>query len=501
MSATTLLLGIRILDPGLEIDAIHDVLISDGVVSKLDAPGTGATWAEHPDNGALGTLVISQSDFAHELILTPGLIDIHTHSFGSAGVNRPDAIGVESGVPIIADAGGAGPATIDDFIALQTPSSKTRIKTFMSIESGGITDSHRGHNTTRCATAMTTSSLDAFLGAIERHQGTIVGLKVWAAAAAGIRWIDHATNLSEMIELPMLVHVGELEDPNAESITGDVIDRLQGGDIVTHSFTGLPGALISQNGNILPEAMAARGRGVLFDIAPGERNLSFDRAELAMEQGWLPDTISSEVHHWARAHNPFMSLPYVMSMFLALGLSLRHTVKCATTNAADAIGINTGECCVGGNATLSLMARQETPAIFSDGNRSIHGQESLIPVGSFLDGEWTEATASEIGHNTAIISSPECEKFFAALGGELAHLQRHDSRWRGEELHRLVHRARTDCGLDIAETLTALHDGMAPGAPTMPAGWLLEQLGPIETMARLDSLRAEGQQEALSTVS
>lgn len=496
MSATTLLLGVHLLDPRREVDAIGDVLITDGVVKKIDAPGSGALWLEHPDNGALATFVIDQAEHAHELLLTPGLVDIHTHSFGAAGVTRLDEVGTEVGVPIIADAGGAGAATIDDFVSCRTSSAKTLVKNFLSIESGGITETHRAHNMTRSATAMTTSSLDTFLRAIERHESSVVGLKVWASAAAGHRWIDHAANLSEMIGLPMLVHVGELGDPDATAISGEVVDRLQGGDIVTHSFTGQPGALISEEGKILPEVVAARGRGVLFDIAPGEQNLSFDRAEAAMSQGWLPDTISSDAHRWSRERNASMALPHVMGMFLALGLSLNRTIECASSKAADAIGISTGELRVGAPATLSLLARQQTTTIFSDGERSISGSESLIPVGSFLYGAWTEAGAADpdddADDHRSMEALSEYRAFFAALSGELAYHQLHDSHWRGEELHKLVHRARADCGLDIAGALSALHGALAEEeAPPIAAGWLLEQLGAFETLERLELVLAE----------
>ena len=470
---------------------VADVCVADGIVAKIGRPGEARSWPEHPSNGATDSNVISQEGHADEVLLTPGLVDIHTHIFGSAGVARVDEIGTEVGVPIIVDAGGAGAATIDDFAAMRMPAAKTRVKMMLSIEAGGITDFHRGHNTTRSASAMITSSMDTFLSAVERHRDNVVGLKVWASAAAGQRWIEHAVNLSEISELPMFVHVGELDDPDAVSISGDVLDHLQGGDIVTHCFTGLPGALIDSTGNILPEVTAARDRGVLFDVAPGEVNLSFDRAEAAMAQGWLPDTISSDVHRWARRRISTMSLPYVLNMFLALGLSLNRTIQCASTNPAQAIGIETGEPRIGSPATLSVMRRVTGPVIVSDGTRSIRGTESLVPVGCFVDGEWIEAAAGDSAGTASPAHSPASRTFLTSLTEELEHYRSHDTDWEGAELHRLVHRARVQSELSVTAAMETLYAGLSPEDTTLAAGWLLEALGPDGSFEHIADLRDE----------
>ncbi len=487
-----MLLGVRILDPASGIEQVADVLIAHGIVAKVGNPGESSSWPEHPDNGATGVHVISQAHHDGELLLTPGLIDAHTHVFGSAGVARVDEIGVEVGVPIIVDAGGPGAETIDDFVASRIAPASTRVKALLSIESGGITDNHPGHNTTRSASRMVTSSIGTFLEAVDRHRSSVVGLKVWATAAAGLQWVEHAVNLSEISSLPMFVHVGELNDPDATGISGDVLDHLQGGDMVTHSFTGLPGSLIDGTGRILPEVIAARDRGVLFDIAPGEVNLSFDRAEAAMSQGWIPDIISSDVHRWARRRNPTMSLPYVMTTFLALGLSLNRIIACASTNPAAALDIETGSPRAGSVATLSLLRRSVGSTIISDGSRSIRGDESLVPVGCFVDGAWIPASPPETSATPLPYGTPVCRTFLAELGEELTHHRHHDSRWRGEELHKLVHRARRKAGLDVAEALQTLHIGLPLEEATLPAGWLLEHLGPEHSMDHLQSLLQEG---------
>ncbi len=484
MQQPTILQSVRIIDPRHDVDRVADVLIADGIVRSVAEPGTAEQWNEHPDNGGEQTRLISPPKDGNYL-LTPGLVDCHTHVFGSAGVSRADILGVEAGVPIIVDAGGPGAATIDDFVSIRVEPSRTRVHALMSIESGGVTESHPGHNTTSATHKMVTSSIDTFLGAIDRHADVVVGLKVWSSAASGLRWIDHGVSLSEMTSLPMMVHIGDVTgaDPDlSDSFTGDVLDRLQGGDVVTHSFTGLPGGLINAAGKIRSEVTVARDRGVLFDIAPGLVNLNFGRAVAAMEQGWIPDTISSDAHRWFVEQYRCPSLLRVMSSFLALGLALSKTIECASTNAAEAFGIQTGAPREGEVATLSLLSLQEAPTMFSDGETSIRGSESLAPVGCFIEGEWIEAR--EQARSPELLASEHRVPFFSAIAEELAHHRSHDERWRGIELHQLIHRARRDCNLTIGEAINSFYAEISPDETAIPAGWILEQLGPDETMKR-----------------
>ncbi len=477
---TTVLQRVRRIDPATDTDDVVDVLIAAGRVARIGEPGDSSQWAE-----TATAHVIAQPDDA-ELVLCPGLVDVHTHVFGSAGVADIDAIGVGAGVPTIVDAGGAGAATIDDFVEHRLARVDTRVLSFMSIEAAGITDTTTAHNTTRTTAEMQTASLDDFLGATERHSSRVVGLKLWATVSAGLGWIDHATNLSELIDRPLLVHIGELDSALDQApITGDALDRLQGGDMVTHCFTALPGGLIDEKRTIRPEVYAARDRGVLFDAAPGLENLSFERATAAMEQGWLPDSISTDVHRWASDRPSVATLPRVMTSFLALGLSLRATIERSSVSPAAAIGATTGRPLVGERATLSLLSLRKAAVICSDGTESIRGDETLDPVGCFIDGDWFPATTEHRRSDSVEDDlTPDTMKFLRRLGDQLENHRAHDSRWRGAELHRLVHRARVETGVSICEGLDALYGGLSV-EPTLAAGWLLEGMGPEDSIERL----------------
>lgn len=483
----TVLHRVRRIDPAANVDDVVDVLIANGLVARIGPPGDAASWLETSHAHQLGPTAPGEP----EQILCPGLVDLHTHVFGSAAVPNIDDIGVHAGVPIVVDAGGAGAATIDDFVSYRLPQASTRVLAFMSVEAAGITDRSSAHNTGRTAAQMQTASLDAFLGAIDRHDDRIVGLKLWATVKAGLGWVDHATNLSELIQRPLLVHIGEVSNGEVGNgtdrtpITGDALDRLQGGDIVTHCFTALPGALIDGANRISPEVYAARERGVHFDAASGLINLDFGRAVAAMEQGWLPDVISTDVNRWSVTHPSASTLPRAMTSFLAMGLSLRATIERASVVPAEILGATVGRPLVGQPATLSLLARTETATICSDGTNSITGTELLEPVGCFVDGTWFEAHPPEAPVHTSYELTESGHEFLCALYAQLLNHREHDSRWRGAELHQLTHRSRVDSGTSISDALDALYTNLGDDQPALAAGWLLEGLGPDSALERL----------------
>ncbi len=483
---SSLVRNVRRIDPTEHVDDIVDLLIVEGTVTRVGPTGSATGWTIPAD--------------AHELdgpgcILSPGLVDLHCHTFGAAGVADPDSIGVLAGVPTIVDAGGAGAATIDDFAATKIAEAKTRIRVFLAVEAGGITEAGPTHNTRRTIPEMQTASLDDFLGAVQRHDSRIAGLKVWGTSAAGVQWIGHAATLSDLVARPLMVHIGEVGMPHAEDITGDVLDHLQGGDIVTHCFTSEQGAIVSADGNVRAEALAGRERGVVFDAAPGGTNLCFERAVAAMEHGFLPDVISSDLHRYCVDH-PTVSLLNVMGSFLALGMSLRATIERASITPAEVAQTPTGRPVEGQPATLSMFRSVPGQAIFADGSGGRIGREErLEPVGCFVDGRWFEADPDAASTEANLRSdephrrsfAPDQREFLARLHAELTDFAVRDNRWRGLDLHRLLHRERVQAGLSIAEGLDAVYGGMVGAHLGPPAGWMLAERGREETLRQLES--------------
>ncbi len=485
----TVFLGVRRVDPDNGLNDMVDLVVDGETVIHVGPVGSGSAWV----GSTASTRIIDEPG----LTVCPGLVDLHTHVFGAAGLPDPDVIGVRSAVPTIVDAGGAGAATIDDFAATVIDPAATRILSFLSIESGGIVEAHPAHNTRRRTTEMHTPSLADFLPAIERHANHVVGLKVWASGAAGLAWVDHAVSLAEMTSLRLLVHIGDVDAQDqpvalhspADAASGDVLDRLQSGDIVTHCYTGLPGALIDAAGRISAEVRAARHRGVLFDPAPGSFNLRLSRAAAGLRQGWMPDVISSDLHRWSW-DAPHRSVLTVMNLFMALGMSPEDVIARASTRPADALQIGTGRPTIGANATLSLLRLVQGESFHSDGAGStLRGRQHFEPVGCLVDGTWYDASTNATPQSPSRRElTDDDRRFLECLRTEIAHHGSHDNRWRGEDLHRLAHRARAHAGLGLRTGIEATQLALGADDAPIAIGWLLESLGPERTLRRLSAL-------------
>lgn len=453
-----------------------DVMVSHGIVSRVGKPGASASW--HPDEGSLridGT----------GLMIIPGMVDIHTHIFGSSGLRDADSVGIDSAVPVIADAGGSGTSTVGDLLDLCASPAQTQLLAFLSLEAGG-TDTSRQFDPKRPFSSMTTSSIDQLFEAAERYT-SFIGIKVWATPEIGERWIDYAAMLSDVLEKPLMLYLNSAKSPDLlqGELVAECLDRLQEGDIVTHCFNGTRNALIDAAGRVRPEVVAARGRGVLFDSAPGGRGLSFARAISAISQGWLPDILSTG----AREHGNMNDLPTVMSMFMAMGMSLEDVVAAATLKPATAIGASVGRPLEGEVGTLSLLRQLDAPTMFTDRERgSILGDTRLEPVGCFIEGNWHDAShrqeRARVPDGESASEEP-IERFIDAIRAGLSSIPDGAELWRGDHLQRMVNAHRAEMGTSSADALRELHTRLGSPAGGLPIGWVLEALGPNESLRRL----------------
>ena len=188
-----------------------------------------------------------------------------------------------------------------------------------------------------------------------------------------------------------MCHIGGVE---SRALMSQILDLLRPGDVLTHCFSGAPNIAgdatnIVQDGKLLPAAMAAKQRGVVFDIGHGGGSFDFTIAEAAIAQGCPPDTISSDVHVFS-ANTPGMPyLPWVMSKFLHLGFSLAQVVAMATQAPARVIGrvSKLGTLQVGAPADLSILELVEAPVSFVDTrNNRREGKAWLKPAGTITAG-------------------------------------------------------------------------------------------------------------------
>jgi dihydroorotase len=170
---------------------------------------------------------------------------------------------------------------------------------------------------------------------VEANRDLIVGIKVrlgrTASGAAGIVPLDVAEQVADQTGLPLMVHIDE-PPPSYEA----VVARLRPGDVLTHCFRPFPNSPLDGKGKIKPALLEARQRGVLFDIGHGMGSFSWKTARAMIDNGFLPDTISSDVHALC-IDGPAYDQVTTLSKFLALGMSLPDVIAASTVNAARAL--------------------------------------------------------------------------------------------------------------------------------------------------------------------
>ena len=200
---------------------------------------------------------------------------------------------------------------------------------------------------------------------INAHRDLIVGVKVrvgrGAGGASGIAPLDMALEVAEEVGLPVMAH---LDHPPPSRL--EVLSRLRRGAVLTHCFRPFPSAPVRGDGRIREEVLAARERGVIFDIGHGGGSFGFRTAELMLEAGFLPDVISSDVHTLS-INGPAFDQLVTMSKFLMLGVELGAVIRASTAAPATALGrSDLGQLAVGAVGDASILELVEGEFEFKD---------------------------------------------------------------------------------------------------------------------------------------
>ena len=378
------LTGGRVIDPANGVDEIADVVCGDG---RILAVGPGAA-AAYPTAEAINCT---------NLLVTPGLIDLHVHVYPGLGnfCVTPDQAGVERGVPIVVDGGTSGTATMQLALDwLDASQVKTKVLSFMDPCVLYLATHDFICHKLEIANDTRNLDLDAAAELLERHADRIVGFKVRACHtgdATTSPFLEGAKSIAG--ERPIMVHLGRF--PHTASITTDaLLDSLREGDIITHAFRGASGALTIPQRLPSDNFRAAADRGVRLDVGHSATDFRFRDARTIIEAGYVPDTISTDMNRFNIDH-PVESLAETMSKILALGCSLNDVVAMATVNSATSIHRTDeyGTLDVGRSAEVSVMRLESGPAELSDGYETVVADERLVPVGCLRAGEWIAATA------------------------------------------------------------------------------------------------------------
>jgi dihydroorotase len=361
--------GGDVLDPGSRVRGRRDIGIKNGQIAVVS---TAAIPTER---------TFQRFDAAGKLV-TPGLIDLHTH-YGPliSGIGLPS----DELVPITATTTGvsAGDAGANTYGALKhwvIGQARTRLYAFVHISSiglaGGLAPGEMLNidyaDVERCAKTLAENP-DTALGVKVRITDNVVGTN-------GVEPLRRAVRAAQMAgkDFRVMCHIGA-----APGNLADVLDLLRPGDILTHSYSGA-GNNIVQNGQLIPAARAAKQRGVIFDVGHGGGSFDFTVCEPAMMQGAHVDTISSDIHAVSINTPGYPTLPWVMSKFMALGLSLEEVVQRATVEPAKIIGRvpGLGTLAVGAPADVAVFDYVDgQPVEFVDTRQNRKsGSRKLVPL-------------------------------------------------------------------------------------------------------------------------
>ena len=368
--------GGRVLDERNGIDAVLDVAVASGRIAAVGKvlPTTGARI--HDATGA---------------IVAPGLIDIHTHVYHKATSLSvdPDMIARRAAITTLVDAGSAGAGNYDGFRDFVMARSPYRILAFLNISFAGIFGFDKGLFVGE-ATQEDLLPVDRCVRKIEANRDRVIGVKVRIGGPAtgdlGIGALELALEAAEAAGLPLMTHIGGPPPSYAE-----VVSMLRPGDILTHCYRPDPNSAIDLAGKILPAVLAARERGVLFDIAHGMGAFSYKTAEAALAAGFAPDLISSDVHVVC-VDGPAYDLLHTMSKLINCGLPLTDVIGMATSRPALAMRRpELGHLSVGAVADISVLRQLDSHFVFEDVvGVTRQGSTLLQPVACYLGGKEME---------------------------------------------------------------------------------------------------------------
>jgi dihydroorotase len=368
-----LLKGGHLIDPRNGISGPRDVALLDGQVAAI---------AESID-AAMGFKVVD----CRGLYVTPGLIDLHVHTFAGtnergsyAGDNSlyPDGYTLRVGVTTVVDAGCAGWRNFDRFKDTVIDRSRTRILALANIVGHGM----RGGSIEQNVADMNASPT---IELVKRYPDTIVGIKCAHYAERDWYPVEEAVRAGDGVDMPVMIDFGtdHPERPLEQLLT----EKLRPGDIYTHCFSGNRRELLP-NGKPNSGMIAGRERGVYFDVGHGGGSLKWSVAAGCLQAGFQPDSISTDLHIGSM-NGGMLSQLNTMSKFLALGESLDDVIKQSTSSPAAQIKRpDLGHLSVGAIADLGVFSISEGEFGYVDSFGGLQkGNQKLVCELTIKDGQ------------------------------------------------------------------------------------------------------------------
>src|SRR5262245_8848730 len=365
-----LLKGGHVIDPKNKISGLRDVAIKDGRIAAV-AAGIPAAKAAKTVNVA-------------GLYVTPGLVDLHVHVYAGTGTAytgpssvRPDDHTFRSGVTTVVDAGSSGWRNFEDFKNLIIDNARTRVLALLNIVGAGMAGTPEQN-----LQDMDPAKAAEMAG---KHKDIIVGFKT--AHYAGPEWtpVENAVKAGTLTSLPIMVDFGQFrpERPFEDLVT----KKLRPGDMYTHMFlSSVP--MLDNAGHLRPFLAEARKRGVLFDVGHGGGSFLFRQAVPAIKQGFVPDSISTDLHIGSM-NGAMTTMLTTLSKFINMGMTLDDVILRATWNPARQIRREElGHLSIGAPADVAVLRLAKGAFGFTDVNGArMQGTQKLEGELTISDGK------------------------------------------------------------------------------------------------------------------
>ena len=354
--------GGRVIDPSVRLDAIRDLAISGGRIAAIETNIAGEA-ADSID--ARGKLVV------------PGLIDIHTHVARAA--EGPGLV-LQDGVTGWIDAGSQGADHVADTIAVARSAPQPG-RVLINIGRAGILPDGDTMDLAR-------ADVDAARNAIANNREFIVGVKARlsrdVAGANDYEVLRRAQEVATAFALPVMIHMGQTMSPLPR-----LFDVLKRGDIVTHMFAPPPNSIVDDTDHILPAVLAARRRGIWFDVGNGQTgHMRWDTVATIMKTGFWPDTFSTDWSTNSR-QTGVIDLPNCISKLLGYGMTLDEAIARATVTPSRIFPLfnDRGTLNVGAPADVAVLELRDGSFEFLDNfKNTITGRQRLFPSATVLAG-------------------------------------------------------------------------------------------------------------------
>ena len=354
-----------------------DILLKNGLVADLD----NARYVNQ-NIGIVGNRIVDMQTVdegdaettidAAGCIILPGLIDFHAHVFhgGTAISVNPDILCLPNGVTSVVDAGSSGWVNYNLFRNSVITPSQTRIKSYLNVVNVGLSTLGGGPTGYLENTNPANFNVEKISQTLEENRDNILGLKLRYSQdiATGRSFSSdpfYATvALARKLETSICVHVTD-----SRLSADELISHFQTDDIYAHCFHGTGNAILADSGELFPAIKAAKARGVVFDCSNGVAHFDFRVAGAALEQGFTPDIISTDLtlRNSLRTDKVF-SLLFIMSKYLNMGMSFFDVVRAVTRTPARLMKMEgqTGTLAPGALADIAIVKLRKENIMFED---------------------------------------------------------------------------------------------------------------------------------------